>query len=98
MMRVLLEHGAALEVHMLDGDTPLHQAAWQGHADGVQLLLRSKADARATKVRGWGACVRVWCGVCVCPWVVCGRSALGPRMRDCIIIIAVATIINRTTR
>ena len=57
-MRVLLEHGAALEAHMLDGDTPLHQAAWQGHTDGIQLLLKSKADARATKVsRLGGACM-----------------------------------------
>lgn len=49
-MRVLVEHDAALDTHMLDGDTPMHQAAWQGHKEGIQVLLERKADAQATKV------------------------------------------------
>ena len=49
-MRVLVEHGAALDPHMLEGDTPMHQAAWQGNTDGIRVLLDKKADVQATKV------------------------------------------------
>jgi ankyrin repeat protein len=38
-----------------DGETPLHQAASEGHAEVVQMLLDAKADTEAKDtVRGAG--------------------------------------------
>lgn len=40
----LIQNGAKLEATSLDGNTSLHLATWNGHADVVKVLLDGKAD------------------------------------------------------
>ena len=35
-----------------DGDTPLHNAAWKGHREMIELLIARGADIRARDSRG----------------------------------------------
>jgi ankyrin repeat protein len=49
---VLLGHGAEVNERMQDGDTPLHQAAWQGHVEAAELLIAAGAAVGATKEDG----------------------------------------------
>ena len=48
MAGFLLESGADVESRDLEGRTPLHVTAWQGHAPMVAVLLDSQAHVDAT--------------------------------------------------
>ena len=45
--QVLLAHGAAVDAVELKGRTPLHHAAYAGHAACVHVLLRHGASLEA---------------------------------------------------
>lgn len=48
MAKYLISQGADVETRDLEGRTPLHVSAWQGHTDMVALLLthgRAEVDA-----------------------------------------------------
>jgi ankyrin repeat protein len=50
----LLRHnGADVDVHGLEGRTPLHMAAWYGDFEMVRVLLNYKADINARSNKGW---------------------------------------------
>ncbi len=51
MAKILLDAGAQVDAHGIDGWTPLHSAASQGHAELVRLLLERGADPDA-RLRG----------------------------------------------
>ena len=42
-----MEHGADVNAKDKDGDTPLHDAAFRGHKEMVELLLANGADVMA---------------------------------------------------
>ena len=48
LARYLVEHGATVDIHITDDDTPLINAAQQGHAEVVSLLLDLGADPNLT--------------------------------------------------
>ncbi len=52
LVRLLLERGADVTAGRLDGMTPLHGAAWRGHAVVAQALLDAGADPAATAASG----------------------------------------------
>jgi uncharacterized protein len=52
LVRLLLEHGAQVNARRKDGMTPLHGAAWRGHAGVVQELLDAGADPAITVTAG----------------------------------------------
>ena len=47
MVRLLVKHGANVDVRDENDFTPLHKAAWEGSLDMVKLLLESGADIQA---------------------------------------------------
>jgi hypothetical protein len=52
LIRLLVGHGADVTARRVDGMTPLHGAAWRGHAAVVQALLEAGADPAATATSG----------------------------------------------
>lgn len=52
LVALLVEHGADVTARRQDGMTPLHGAAWRGHAAVAQALLARGADPAATAVSG----------------------------------------------
>jgi ankyrin repeat protein len=52
LVRLLLGHGADVTARRKDGMTPLHGAAWRGHAAVAQALLDAGADPRVTATSG----------------------------------------------
>ncbi|MEK6237918.1 MAG: ankyrin repeat domain-containing protein [Planctomycetales bacterium] len=47
MIRLLLKHGAEIDLRNAAKDTPLHMACWEGAAESAVLLLKNKADLEA---------------------------------------------------
>jgi len=52
-VKLLLEHRANPNAKGIDGYTPLHTAAHQGHVDVVKLLLEHGADPNARSINGY---------------------------------------------
>jgi uncharacterized protein len=52
LVRLLIERGADVTARRKDGMTPLHGAAWRGHAAVAQALLDAGADPAATATSG----------------------------------------------
>jgi uncharacterized protein len=52
LVRLLVEHGADVGARRKDGMTPLHSAAWRGHAAVVAALLDAGADRSAAAASG----------------------------------------------
>ena len=52
MVRLLIEHGATIDVRDRNDLTPLHNAAWAGNIGMVTLLIEAGADAQATTPDG----------------------------------------------
>jgi uncharacterized protein len=52
LVRLLIERGADVTARRKDGMTPLHGAAWRGHAAVAQVLLDAGADPAATATSG----------------------------------------------
>jgi ankyrin repeat protein len=52
MVKLLLDHGAAVDGHDGYGNTPLFWAVWDNHTEVVKLLLDSGADANAKNSAG----------------------------------------------
>jgi hypothetical protein len=52
LVRLLIERGADVAGRRKDGMTPLHGAAWRGHAVVVQALLDAGADLAVTATSG----------------------------------------------
>jgi len=50
--QALLRHGADIEAHDKNGDTPLHRAVKCGHVDMVAFLLSQGADVQAKTKSG----------------------------------------------
>ena len=51
-MKLLLEHGASATLANALGETPLHVAAWDGHADVISALLAAGACLNKTGPEG----------------------------------------------
>jgi ankyrin repeat protein len=51
-MNFLIANGASVNVRDKDGNTPLHTASQLGFIDGIQTLVRRKADVNAVNGRG----------------------------------------------
>ncbi len=51
-MNFLIANGASVNVRDKDGNTPLHHAAQFGFIDGIQTLVRRKADVNAVNGQG----------------------------------------------
>ena len=47
IVKVLIEHGADVNVHGLEGDTPLHDAAANGHEEITIVLIQSGGNPEA---------------------------------------------------
>ncbi len=56
-MNFLIANGASVNVRDKDGNTPLHAAAQLGYIDGIQVLVRRKADVNAVNSRGENAMI-----------------------------------------
>ena len=56
-MNFLIANGASVNVRDKDGNTPLHHAAQLGFIDGIQVLVRRKADVNAVNGQGESALV-----------------------------------------
>ena len=55
VQRVLKQDATALDARDSDGSTPLHCAAWKGHAEVVKTLLDAGADVNARNQNDhWG--------------------------------------------
>lgn len=52
LVRLLAQHGADVSAPRLDGMTPLHGAAWRGHAMVAAVLLDLGADPAVTATAG----------------------------------------------
>jgi ankyrin len=52
LSEILTDDATAVHTRDAEGATPLHHAAWQGHADTVSLLLAKGADPKATDNHG----------------------------------------------
>lgn len=47
VMRLLIRHGAALDVHGMNDGTPLHHAVWHDNIEAARLLIAAGADPHA---------------------------------------------------
>jgi len=55
IVRLLSAHKELLDSQTIDGKTPLILAAFSGHLEAFQILLKAGADALATEGDGWNA-------------------------------------------
>ena len=55
VVRLLLEHGADINVQNNGGRTPLHTASWNGALEVVRVLLEHGADVEVKSEYGWTA-------------------------------------------
>lgn len=59
--RVLIKHGAIVEVNDSKGDTPLHLASWEGHVEVTLELLSAGADI--DRLSGRDGSTPLWCSI-----------------------------------
>lgn len=64
-IRSLLAGGTGVDVCDRDGQTPLNEAAWNGHAEAVQVLLEAGADPKRKNSRALDFAVRSGTAECV---------------------------------
>tara|TARA_B100001013_G_C24348103_1_gene339258 strand:- start:103 stop:423 length:321 start_codon:yes stop_codon:yes gene_type:complete len=50
---LLIAEGADVDADNLDGETPLHRAAFRGHEEIAELLIAKGADVNAKDELGW---------------------------------------------
>jgi ankyrin repeat protein len=57
--KILLQHGAVIDINDSKGDTPLHLASWEGHVEVSLTLLSASADI--DRLSGRDGSTPLWC-------------------------------------